>query len=346
MLSSLKSNNAPGATVLVVKNGTVVFRHGYGVTDLRTRQLITPQTNFRLASCTKQFTAMSIMLLAHDGKLRYDESLSEVLPEFSAYGKTITVRHLLNHTSGLKDYEDLLTAQYPARRTKRFPRFMTADVLKLMERQTATDFPSGSEWRYSNSGYVVLAMIVERVSGQTFGEFLTKRIFVPLGMTKTVAFRKGKNVVSQRAYGNTLEHDEWRETDQSSTSATLGDGGVYSSVDDLARWDAALTKHTLLSEQEMHDALVPVHVPAAKGASPPLGNDSYGFGWFLDPYRGRKRMWHYGETVGFRTTIQRFPDDGLTVIVLANRADVDAPGIALKVADLYLDESAKAKSAR
>ncbi len=333
--------------MLVEKDGTVVFHRGFGVADLRTRQLITPQTNFRLASCTKQFTAMAIMLLAHDGKLRYDESLSEVLPEFPAYGKTITVRHLLNHTSGLKDYEDLLTAQYPpGTPDEKIPQIHDGDVLKLMERQTATDFPPGSQWRYSNSGYVVLAMIVERVSGQPFGEFLAKRIFVPLGMGKTVAFEKGKNVVSRRAYGNTLEHGEWRETDQSSTSATLGDGGVYSSVDDLALWDAALTKHTLLSEKEMHDALVPVHLPAAKGASPPLGNDSYGFGWFLDPYRGRKRMWHYGETVGFRTTIQRFPDDGLTVIVLANRADVDAAGTALKVADLFLDESAKAKSAR
>jgi CubicO group peptidase (beta-lactamase class C family) len=336
IFSPLKSDSAPGAAVEVIHRGHVIFQRGYGVAELRTRERITPQTNFRLASCTKQFTAMAIMLLVHDGKLRYDQTLSEVFPGFPAHGKTITIRHLLNHTSGLKDYEDLLAAQYPKTPDEKIPQIHDADVLTLMERQTATDFPPGSQWRYSNSGYVLLGLVVQKASGEPFGRFLEERIFASLEMKNTVLYEKGKNDVAQRAYGHTLTRGRWKQTDQSSTSATLGDGGIYSSVDDLAKWDAALGSYKLLSEKEMREALTPVRVPAAKDASAPLGNQSYGFGWFLDPYKGHKHMWHYGETVGFRTAIERFPDDELTVLVLANRSDVNPQELALKAADLYL----------
>jgi CubicO group peptidase (beta-lactamase class C family) len=179
-------------------------------------------------------------------------------------------------------------------------------------------------------------MIVEKVSGKPFGQFLQERVFTPLQMTNTLAYEKGKNEVPHRAYGHTKESGTWRETDQSSTSAVLGDGGIYSSLDDLATWDLALREHTLLSAEEMKPALTPVQ-PTAGPAKNPVGEPvSYGFGWFLDSYHGHKRMWHYGETVGFRTVIERFPDDQLTVIVLANRADADSQALALKVADLYL----------
>ena len=338
--SPFKSGKAPGAAVLVVHDGEVAFSQGYGVADMRTHAAITAETNFRLASCTKQFTAMAIMLLVHDGKLRYATRLTDVFPEFPAYGKAITVRHLLNHTSGLKDYEDLYSAQYPHVRDEKIPQIHDAGVLKLMESQTATDFPPGSRWRYSNSGYVLLGMIVEKVSGEPFGRFLAERIFKPLGMKQTVLYEKGVNDVAQRAYGHTCEKGSCRETDQSSTSATLGDGGIYSSIADLARWDAALSSYKLLPEKEMRDAWTPATAPASTNEVMQSGQTGvkYGFGWFLDPYRGHKRMWHYGETRGFRTTIQRFPDDKLTVIVLANRSDMDAAGMALAVANLYLGQ--------
>ena len=156
-------------------------------------------------------------------------------------------------------------------------------------------------------------------------------------MNHTLAYEKGKNEVPRRAYGHTKEKDgNWRETDQSPTSAVLGDGGIYSSIDDLEKWDSALREHTLLSEAEMQPALTPVE-PTAGPAKFHSGKTlSYGFGWFLDPYQGHRRMFHDGETIGFLTTIQRFPDDKLTVIVLANRTDVDPQALALKVADLYL----------
>lgn len=339
IFSPLKSANAPGAAVLVVRNGQPVFRRGYGITDLRSIRPIDAETNFRLASFTKQFTATCIMLLAHDGKLHYDDHLTDFFPEFPAYGKSITVRNLLNHTSGLPDYEDLLMQKYPNTPEEKIPQILDAGVLKLLEQQTAAKFPAGSKWEYSNSGYVLLALIVEKVSGEPFGQFLHDRIFVPLKMTNTLAYEKGKNEVPHRAYGHTKldqsEKDGWRETDQSSTSATLGDGGIYTSIDDLAQWDRALREHTLLSEAEMEPALTPVK-PTGGPATSPEGPVSYGFGWHLEPYRNHKRMWHDGETMGFRTTIQRFPDDNLTIIVLANRTDINPEELALKVADLYL----------
>ena len=338
IFASLKSSDAPGAGVLVVSDGRVVFHRGYGVTDLWTRHAIDEHTNFRLASFTKQFTATCIMLLAHDGKVHYDDPLPKFFPEFPEYGKTITVRNLLNHTSGLPDYEDILMKQYPDTPEDKIPQILDAGVLKLLEQQTAGQFSAGSKWQYSNSGYALLAMIVEKVSGQRFGDFLHERIFVPLKMNNTLAYEKGRNEVPRRALGYTKKGNGWEETDQSPTSAVLGDGGIYTSLEDLEKWDRALREHTLLSEAEMQPALTSVKV---SGVLPKMGNGrdvSYGFGWFLDPYEGHKRMWHDGETVGFRTTIQRFPDDKLTVMVLANRADVDPAQLALKVADLYLEK--------
>ena len=337
IFASLKSIDAPGAAVLVVHDGKAVFRRGYGVTDLRTRRPIDSQTDFRLASFTKQFTATCIMLLVHDGKLRYDDHLTDIFPEFPDYGKAITVRNLLNHTSGLPDYEDLLMKQYPNTPEAKIPQILDAGVLKLLEQQAAGQFPPGSKWQYSNSGYAVLAMVVEKVSGKPFGQFLHDRIFAPLKMDHTLAYEKGKNEVPHRAYGHTKEKDgSWRETDQSPTSAVLGDGGIYTSIDDLEKWDRALREHTLVSEVEMQPALTPVQ-PSGGPAKFESGKAvSYGFGWFLDPYQGHRRMSHDGETIGFRTTIQRFPGDKLTVIVLANRSDADPAALALRVADLYL----------
>lgn len=307
------------------------------MTDLRTFHPIDAATNFRLASFTKQFTAMCIMLLVRDGKLHYDDRITDVFPEFPAYGRAITIRNLLNHTSGLEDYGELLMKQYSDTPPERVPQILDAGVLKLMEQQTAAKFPAGTKWEYSNTGYAVLAMVVEKVSGQSFGEFLRTRIFVPLKMNHTLAYERGKNEVPHRAYGHTKKDDGWHETDQSPTSAVLGDGGIYSSLDDLARWDRGLRDHALLSAAEMQPALTPVQ-PSDGPAKIPDGPDvSYGFGWFLDPYQGHRRMSHDGGTIGFRTTIQRFPDDKLTVIVLANRTDIDPDAMALKVADLYLN---------
>src|ERR1700732_1970790 len=254
IFASLKSENAPGAAVLVIRDGRIAFLRAYGVTDLRTLNKINAQTNFRLASSTKQFTATAVMLLVRDGKLHYDDHLSDIFPEFPAYGKPITVRNLLNHTSGLRDYEDLMPQPRAGTPSDNIAQIHDAGVLKLLEQQTSGKFPAGAKWDYSNSGYAVLAMMVEKVSGEPFGQFLEERIFTPLGMANTIAYEKGKNEIAHRAYGHSRQRNRWRETDQSSTSAVLGDGGVYSSLEDLERWDRALRHHTMLSEEEMQPA--------------------------------------------------------------------------------------------
>lgn len=329
------SAGGPGAALLVVKDGRTVFERGYGLKDLRTGGAIDARTGFRLASVTKQFTATAIMLLVRDGKLGYGDRLTEIFPDFPAYGRDITVRHLLNHTSGLADYEDLMPRPDPSRPVEE-QQIPDTGVLDLLKREKAGRFAPGSRWAYSNSGYVLLGLIVEKVSGRPFPEFLRERIFLPLRMASSVAYVRGRNEVPDRAFGHTKVAGAWLEADQSPTSATLGDGGVYSTIADLARWDEALRRHTLLSEAELRPALDPVRVPGGPPTGPDGSPASYGFGWFLDPWRGHARMWHYGETVGFRTAIQRFPQDGLTVVVLANRDDLDAAGLALEVAGIYL----------
>ena len=333
IFAGLRSADAPGAAVLVINDGKPVYQQGYGVTDLRTRNKIDEHTNFRLASVSKQFTAMAVMLLVHDGKLHYEDRLTQIFPDFPPYGNSISIRNLLNHTSGLLDYEDLMPQPYGSTKQEGVAQIQDSEAVDLLKKQKRTKFAPGSRWDYSNSGYVVLGQIVEKVSWESFGDFLHDRIFAALGMDDTIAYQRGKNDVANRAYGHTKEDGAWQESDQSPTSATLGDGGIYSSLSDLAKWDVALRHHTLLTEREMQPALMPVHAP---GVREPNGKPAaYGFGWFLNPYKGHRRMWHYGETVGFRTTIQRFPDDNLTIIILCNRTEVVPQNLALKVADLF-----------
>lgn len=348
IFSGVTSPDAPGLAVLVRQNGKTLFERGYGVRDFRTKARIDAHTNFRLASFTKQFTAMAIMLLVHDGKLRYDETLTEIFPNFPEYGKSITVRNLLNHVSGLPDYEDLMEAKEKTSGAIWSPekQIQDAEVLELLKKEKAGRFAPGTSWSYSNSGYVVLGLIVAKASGKPYGEFLRERIFVPLKMNHTLVYQKGTNEVLNRAFGHSKENDALKETDQSSTSATLGDGGIYSNLEDLAKWDGALRNHTLLSEKEMQPALTPVRLnDGSEPHWPTEQNDdnlhpgkpvSYGFGWFLDPYNGHQRMWHTGSTMGFRTVIERFLGDNLTIIILSNRTDLDPEKLSLQVADLFL----------
>ena len=289
---------------------------------------------------------MAIMLLVHDGKFRYDESLTNIFPEFPAYGKSITVRNLLNHTSGLPDYEDLMDQVEKTKGPIWSPENQIRDdeVLQLLEKQSSGKFAPGTKWEYSNSGYVVLGLIVAKVYGKSFGEFLHERIFAPLKMSRTLVFEKGKNEVSNRAYGHSKKETVFVETDQSSTSATQGDGGVYSNLEDLSRWDDALRKHTLLSEKEFAPAITPAQLPP--GAEAKLAEDipeslrghasAYGFGWFLNLQDLHPLTWHYGDTMGFKTAIFRYLPDSVTVILLCNRTDLDQGALTLKAAQVLL----------
>lgn len=353
VFSTVTQPDAPGLAAMLRKDGHTVYAKGFGVRDLRTRTRIDARTNFRLASFTKQFTVMAIMLLRwqKQNRLRYDESLTDVFPDFPAYGKAITIKNLLNHTSGLPDYEDLMEAAEKAHGSPLWtPEHQIQDdeVLALLEKETKGKFAPGTSWAYSNSGYVVLGLIIGKISGQPYGEFLRRRIFAPLHMDHTLVYQNGKNEVTNRAFGHSKDGNTLKETDQSATSATLGDGGIYSNLEDLAKWDDALAHFTLLKEKEMIPAVYPWKLDdGSQPRWPAQPNDdnlhpgkpvSYGFGWFLDPYKGHPRMWHTGGTMGFRTVIERFTQDNLTVVVLANRTDLDPETLALKVADLYLTQ--------
>lgn len=312
------SGQVPGGSILVAQNGKPVIRRSYGLADLENKTAATPATNYRLASVTKQFTATAILLLAQDHKLSLDDRVRRWLPSLPRSLDSVTLTHLLTHSSGIIDYEDVMD---PETKTQ----LHDADVLKLLESQDSTYFKPGTGYRYSNSGYSLLALIVEKASGKKFAAFLHDRIFTPLGMTHSVAFEDGISIVSNRAYGYTLKDSVWTRKDQSMTSAVLGDGGIYSSIDDLAKWDAALYDSRLLSDESRRLAFAP-HVATDKDEV------KYGFGWRITG----ETLWHSGETSGFRNVIVRYPSRHLTVVILTNRDDPEPYETALAVAALFI----------
>ncbi len=322
LFAAYTGSDVPGASVVVIRDGEVIVRRAYGMADLERRVSATPETDYRLASVSKQFTAMAVMLLAKDGKLRYDQPVRDFLPELPAATRAVTVRHMLNHTSGLWDYEDLV----PESRTTQLD---DRDVVSLLGSKDSLYFSAGSEYRYSNSGYVLLGMIVARVSGMTLPQFLRARIFEPLGMHASVAHVEGSDTVPRRAFGYSPSGGTFVQTDQSVTSATLGDGGIYTNIDDLTSWDQALERNTLVDSATMRLATTPPQLPAGAATE-------YGFGWFIDRYRGERRWRHTGETSGFRNAILRFPERRLTIVILTNRSSGEPQAIAERIADRFL----------
>ncbi|WP_219068351.1 serine hydrolase domain-containing protein [Candidatus Mycobacterium methanotrophicum] len=312
------AGDVPGGAVLVLRDGQPIVRAGYGLADLETGTPATPETNYRLASVTKQFTAASVLLLAEDGRLKLDDRVRTWLPSLPNAAQTVTIRHLLTHTSGLIDYEDVIREAFPVQ-------LHDADVLRLLETQHRSYFHPGTDYRYSNSAYGLLALIVQRASGKTFATFLRERIFQPLAMKNTVAYEDGISTVNNRAFGYTQEAGRWRRTDQDQTSAVLGDGGIYSSIDDLAKWDAALYDGRLLRPGSLRAAFT----PATHTDDPDIG---CGYGWRITG----ETLWHSGESVGFRNVIVRYPKRRLTVIVLTNRNEPEPYPLALEIAETVI----------
>ena len=307
-------SDRPGASVLVLRGDDVVVRQSYGMADLESAVSATPQTNYRLASVTKQFTAAAILGLAARGALSLDDSVRKWLPSLSRDCDGVTIEHLLTHTSGLADYEDLIP---PASETQ----VHDHDVLHLLASHRQTYFAPGTGWRYSNSGYALLALIVESVTRLPFAECLHNEVFEPIGMASTVAHREGTSVVDRRAYGYSRAGDRWIRTDQDRTSAVLGDGGVYSSIDELAKWLIALDRGAF-----------------ATAAEPRVATDTAGvrycYGWRISEHRGRRAVHHTGESIGFRNALLRLPEERLSVVVLTNRNEGEPMDLAIELADL------------
>jgi CubicO group peptidase (beta-lactamase class C family) len=308
----------PGACVAVLRNGVPLLRRAYGLSNLEGRVPAIPATNYRLASLTKQFTAAAILLLAEDGRLSLDDAVRRWLPTLPEAAAAMTIRQLLTHRSGLIDYEEVIPRGTSVQ-------LHDADVLRMLEAENRGYFAAGTDYRYSNSGYVLLGLMVERASGQDFASFLRERIFQVIGMQNSLAFEAGKSSIAHRAFGYRASEQSWARSDQSLTSATLGDGGVYSSIDDLAKWDAALWDERLLRPASLRLAFA----PATQTDQPAV---QYGFGWRISD----ETRWHSGETTGFRNVIVRYLERRLTVIVLTNRNDPPPYPVALQIAGVFL----------
>ena len=317
----------PGAGVAVLQDGIPLLRRAYGLADAEAGTAATTATNYRLASMSKQFTAAAILQLMEAGRLALDDPVRHWLPSLPAAANGMTIRHLLTHTSGLIDYEDVIPQGWTSP-------LRDADVLRLLEAENLGYFAPGASYRYSNGAYVLLALIVERAADERYAAYLQQRIFQPLGMQATVAFEDGVSTLARRAFGYSAAGDSWIRTDQSLTSATLGDGGIYSSIDDLALWDAALRGEGLLRPASLRLAFAPA-TPTDDAAV------QYGFGWRIS---GEVR-WHSGESLGFRNVIVRFLERRLTVIVLTNRNDPVPFGAAIAIAKVFVPEVDAAISA-
>lgn len=313
---------APGASVTVIRGRRVILSRNYGLADLESRTPITERTNFRLASLTKQFTATAILLLVKNNKLSLDDHIATILPGLPAHARDITVRHLLTHTSGLWAYEDFVPDTQTTQVKDR-------DVPALLRHADSTYFHPGATFRYSNTGYALLALIVEQRSGQHFARFLHDRIFAPLGMDSTVAYEAGVSTVPQRAYGYSTASapNTFRRTDQSNTSAVLGDGGIYTSAHDLVRWNRALDEHMLIDAATQRLAWTAATLSDG-------GSAHYGFGWWVDRDAFGLKLWHNGETRGFTNGIVKYPERAITVIVLTNRTGGQPWDLAASVAHL------------
>jgi CubicO group peptidase (beta-lactamase class C family) len=296
-----------------------------------------PETVFRLASITKQFTAMSIMMLAERGKLKYEDSLARFFPEFPPYASKVTVRHLLNHMAGFPEYDELwlkngkIDSDWP-RSSKTKPSSFeprSKDAIRLLAQIKKPGFPPGTEFRYSNSGYVILAQIVEKVSGQSFSQFLQQNIFQPLGMTSSLLDDETRPALGKVATSYTLKDGSYKDIDYTPVNLIYGEDNVFSTVEDLYRWDQALYTEKLVKAATLKEAFTP-------GKLRNGGTTNYGFGWSLAKTLGLDTVSHSGAWVGFRTHIFRFPNEHFTVVVLSNVAEFRPQLIATRISKIYL----------
>jgi CubicO group peptidase (beta-lactamase class C family) len=296
--------NEPGSTVIVTKDGKVVFRKAYGLASLENKTPMTPDAVLRLGSITKQFTATAILMLAEEGKLSVKDEITRFLPDYPVKGKKITIEQLLQHTSGIKSYTN--KPDFMSNAHKDFTVAQMIDGFK----NDPFDFEPGSSFAYNNSGYILLGAIIEKASGMPYAKFVEQRIFVPLGMDNT-AYEGHERGKAPRAAGYTHYGDAFKPAVALSMSQPYAAGSLVSNVDDLARWDKAIADGKLLKAASWQQAFI--------GAVLPNGHPtSYGYGWVEDEIRGAKAAGHGGGIFGFSTFAFRVPSEKLYVAVLNN----------------------------
>lgn len=330
IFSEWDNTDTPGAAVAVIKDGELVHSKGYGMADLEHAVPITPSTPFLIASLTKQFVAFSILLLEEERKLDLDAPIQEYLPDFPRYEDSITIRHMVHHTSGLRNYGDLLRFQGKSY----YDHHSMDEVYALLKNQKGLNFRPGEEYLYNNSGYLLLTLIIEEVSGMSFNEFAAKNIFTPLGMNHTMIYDDITELIPDRAFSYTIGGDGFQN--QISRVDLYGAGGMYSTIEDLYKWDQNFYENILgkgrasLIERMQETGIL-------------NNGDSldYAFGLGVGTYKGLHRVGHGGSFAGFRHYFIRFPEQQFSVIMLTNREDAERPGKTLEVTDLLLKDDLK-----
>jgi CubicO group peptidase (beta-lactamase class C family) len=319
--AAMEQQKIPGLALLVAKNGKTVRAQGYGLANVELQVAVRPETLFQSGSMGKQFTAAGVMMLVEEGKVGLDDSVKKYFPDAPASWDAITVRNLLSHTSGIKNYTE---GQIDYRKD-----YSEADLLKMAEGM-ALDFAPGENWHYSNTGYALLGILIHRVTGEFYGDFLQQRIFRPLGMSSTRVMSEA-DIIPNRSSGYRLVKGELKNQEYvSPTLNTTADGSLYFNVLDLAKWDAALYTEKLLKRASWQQVWTPMKLKNGHATD-------YGFGWFIHEANGHRLYEHAGAWQGYSTGIARYVDDQLTVAVLTNLDEDHARpmDIAHAVAALY-----------
>ncbi len=320
--AAMREQAIPGLSIAVVRNGELIYAQGYGVSNLELNAAATPETIYQSGSVGKQFTATLVMMLVEEGKLGLDDPISKYFAGAPAAWKDIKVRHLLTHTSGISNalYQHL-----------NMRRDYTEDELVQQIAALPLDFQPGEKWSYSNPGYVMLGVLVHKVTGKFYGDVLREKIFGPLGMN-TARIISEADIVPNRADGYRLENGEIKNQEWVSPMMnTTADGAIYLTVLDMAKWDAALYTEKLLKRSSLDQMWTPVKLNDGK-------TEAYGFGWEVGEVRGRRVLSHGGAWQGFKTHILRAVDDKVTVIVLANLAGARPGRITNGIARIYVPE--------
>ncbi len=329
------TTSSPGCALAVVKDGRIIYEHGYGMANLELGISITPHSVFDIGSVSKEITAMAMILLVQDGKVSLDDDIRKYLPEIPDYGSTITIRHMLHHTSGLRNYDDLFDLEGIPEADLTTDR----DAMELIVRQKGVNFKPGEEFLYSDTNFFLMSQIVKRVTGQTLRQFAQARIFGPLGMTSTHFHDDHTMIVPRRATGYAPHIGGGFEIDMSNFEQ-LGDGSVMTTVEDLFKWDQNFDDPQVGGA----DAIRQLTTPGTLNNGQPI---PYGMGLFIDHYRGLKWIHHSGEWVGYRAAFSRFPDQHFSTLLMCNCVgSMDPMGMAKQVADIYLaDEWARTNTA-
>lgn len=324
LFAPLDRDNTPGAAVLVIQNGRIVYHKGYGLARLDTKEPIGPTTAFDIASTAKQFTAMAVMILAERGKLSYDDPLSKYFPEFPAYAQKITIRNLLTHTSGIVD---VVSATWFKAGYQPTSKEVAAFILK---QPNPTSAP-GEKFEYNNAGYLLLALIVEKASGQPFSKFMHENIFKPLGMNRTLVWDEKKPKIEHLALSYAPAEGAFKPIEPVSDTFVFGAKGVITTTEDLVKWIAALDTPKLVKPEMLELAFTPMKL--SNGSE-----SSYGFGWWLGKENGLATIEHPGGYLGYRANIKRYPSEKTTIAVLSNSGQLDGVALARSIGRIYLGD--------